>query len=304
MEMQERPVPARSHAWILVACLIPLPLIAALVLDARSVTLLVAVVISGLIAVAASLVWAIQRTRGQRRIFESQLAAWAGERAAQQERLRIARELHDISSHGLGVITMRAASAGYLTGPDADTQRQQAFADIERVSRATTTELRRMLTLLRSPDHATAPLQPAETLAALPGIIEDAEREGLTIHATVENLSDTDGTRLGPGVQLAICAIVREALTNVLRHAGPTTVTLSIARHSDPVSGDTVDIDVNDDGANPGWSAEPGTGHGLIGLRERVNAHGGILTAAHEGRGFRVHAALSTEILEPTEATP
>lgn len=291
-------MPVRSHAWILVACLIPLPLIAALVLDASSVTLLVAVVVSGLLAVAASLVWAIQRTRGQRRNFESQLAAWAGERAAQQERLRIARDLHDISSHGLGVITMRAASAGYLTGPDADTQRQQAPADIEQVSRATTTELRRMLTVLRSPGQATAPLQPAETLAALPGIIEDAEREGLTIHATVENLSDTDGTGLGPGLQLAICAIVREALANVLRHAGPTTVTLSIARH-----GDTVDIDVNDDGANPGWSAEPGTGHGLIGLRERVNAHGGILTAAHEGRGFRVHAALSTEVLGPTEAT-
>lgn len=291
-------MPARSRAWILVACLIPLPLIAALVLDASSVTLLVAVVVSGLLAVAASLVWAIQRTRGQRRNFESQLAAWAGERAAQQERLRIARDLHDISSHGLGVITMRAASAGYLTGPDADTQRQQAPADIEQVSRATTTELRRMLTVLRSPGQATAPLQPAETLAALPGIIEDAEREGLTIHATVENLSDTDGTGLGPGLQLAICAIVREALANVLRHAGPTTVTLSIARH-----GDTVDIDVNDDGANPGWSAEPGTGHGLIGLRERVNAHGGILTAAHEGRGFRVHAALSTEVLGPTEAT-
>lgn len=271
------------------ACLAPVPLLTALILDSNSTVLLVTAILSGTIVVLAALVWAIQRTRHQRRDFEERLAVWAAERAVAQERLRIARDLHDLSSHGLGIITVRAAATGYLDGPDADTERKRAMLDIERIGRATTTELRRMLTLLRSTPDAPAPMRPADTLATLPGIIQEAERNGLIIAPTLENLGherDEFGG-ISQGVQLAICVIVREALTNVLRHAGPTTVRLAIDHTEDVVS-----IMVDDDGKNPGWHAEPGAGHGLTGLRERVKVHGGTLATSPTRQGFRLHATL------------
>ncbi|GAA1887446.1 hypothetical protein GCM10009715_36890 [Paeniglutamicibacter psychrophenolicus] len=289
MEMIERPTWERSRAWIVVACLAPVPIIATLILDSSRTGLLLAPIISGLIMVVAALVWAIQRARRQRRNFEERLESWAAERAVAQERLRIARDLHDLSSHGLGLITVRAAATGYLDGPDADAERRQAMLDIERIGRSTTTELRRMLTLLRSPSDDPAPLHPADTLAALPDIIQNAERGGLIIQSTIEHLSDErdEYGGIASSAQLAICAIVREALTNVLRHAGPTTVRLAVIRNDDVVS-----ITVDDDGKHPGWRPEPGAGHGLTGLRERAKAHGGTLATSPTRQGFRLHAAL------------
>lgn len=286
METIERPVPERSRAWIVVACLAPLPFVAALILDSGSTVLLVTAIVSGLILVTAALVWAVGRSRRQRREFEERLASWAAERAIEQERLRIARDLHDLSSHGLGLITVRAAATGYLDGAEADAERQRAMHDIERIGRSTTTELRRMLTLLRSPGDNPAPLNPADTLAALPDIITEAERGGLIIQSTIEWPSD-HGDRLSQSEQLAVCAVVREALTNTLRHAGPTTVRLSITQVADAVS-----IVVDDDGNQPGWKPEPGAGHGLIGLRERAKAHGGTVAASPTRQGFRLHATI------------
>lgn len=289
METSERPTWERSRAWIAVACLTPLPLCAALILDSSSTGLLLAAIISGLILVIAALVWAVQRARRQRHNFEERLASWAAEQAIAQERLRIARDLHDLSSHGLGIITVRAASTGYLDGPDADAERQRAMLDIERIGRSTTTELRRMLTLLRTPGDDPAPLHPADTLAALPSIIQGAERGGLIIQQSIENLGDEhdDYGGIAQSVQLAVCAVVREALTNVLRHAGPTTVRLTISR-----TDNAVNVTVDDDGKHPGWRAEPGSGHGLTGLRERVRTHGGTLATSPTRQGFRLHASI------------
>ncbi|MFV0429747.1 MAG: sensor histidine kinase [Arachnia sp.] len=287
METTDRPTRERSRAWIVVACLTPVPLLAALMLHSDSIT--VAVIVSGLILIAAAFIWAAQRARQQRRDFEERLASWAAERAVAQERLRIARDLHDLSSHGLGIITVRAAATRYLDGPDADAERRQAILDIERVGRSTTTELRRMLTLLRSPSDDPAPLHPADTFAALPGIIGDAEREGLIVQTSVNGLGDVrdDHGGIAHSVQLATCAVVREAFTNVIRHAGPTTVRLTIARDNDAVN-----VTVEDDGKHPGWQPEPGAGHGLTGLRERVQTHGGTLAAAPTQHGFRLYASI------------
>lgn len=137
-----------------------------------------------------------------------------------------------------------------------------------------------------TPGDGPAPLHPADTLAALPGIIEEAERSGLIIQSTI-GWTPEEGESLSQSVQLAICAIVREALTNTLRHAGPTTVRLSITRVADAVS-----IVVDDDGGQPGWTPEPGAGHGLIGLRERARAHGGTVAASPTRQGFRLHATI------------
>lgn len=276
-------------AWMLVACLVPLPIIAPLVVGSDASLLLGGSVLSGLLTVITALVWAVQRGRGRRRDYEERLTSWAAERAVSRERLRIARDLHDLSSHGLGIITVRAAATGYLTGPDADTQRQRAMLDIERVSRTTTAELRRMLTLLRTPGDEPAPLRPADSLAALPGIIEEAERTGLTIRYTTENVvAEAEGyAGIAQSVQLAICAVVRESLTNVLRHAGPTTVRVAIVR-----AGGNIDVDVDDDGPLPGWRAEPGSGQGLLGLRERLKTHRGTLAASQGRDGFHVRAVI------------
>ena len=289
MERFERPARGRTRAWLVVVCLAPLPLLAVLFLDVNGTEVLIGVAASALTLVGAALVWAIQRSRRQRLDFEERLATWAAERAVAEERLRIARDLHDLSSHGLGIITVRAAATSYLDGPDADEERRRAMLDIERVGRSTTNELRRMLTLLRTPCDDPAPLHPADTLAALPGIVRDAERGGLIIQHTTESLGDPRDVYggLAPSVQLAICAVAREGLTNVLRHAGPTTVRLRIERRHD-----TVHVTIDDDGKHPGWHAEPGAGHGLTGLRERVNAHGGVLAASATRQGFRLHAAI------------
>lgn len=287
MQTVERPTWERSRSWIVVACLTPVPLLAAFILDWGGIA--VAAIVSGLILVAAALVWAVQRGRQQRRDFEERLATWAAERAVTQERLRIARDLHDLSSHGLGIITIRAAASSYLDGPGADAERRRAMMDIERVGRSTMTELRRMLTLLRSPGDDPAPLQPAGTFSALPGIISDAERGGLIIQSSIEGVGrgNDEAGGIAHSVQLSTCVVVREALTNVLRHAGPTTVRLTIARR-----GDSVEVMVEDDGKHPGWKPEPGAGLGLTGLLERVKTHGGTLATNPTRHGFRLHASI------------
>jgi signal transduction histidine kinase len=201
-----------------------------------------------------------------------------------QERLRIARDLHDLSSHGIGLITVRASSTGFLEGPDAAAEREQALQDIERVSRQTMTELRRMLALLRAPDDVSAPLRPADTLATLPAILTEAERHGLI---TRFDGSVPDAADLSQDVQLTACAVVREGLANALRHAGPTTVAVTVVHDEDGLT-----VGVRDDGPRPGWQAEPGAGHGLTGLRERLATHGGSLIGSSDGAGFHLRARI------------
>lgn len=246
---------------------------------------LVALVAVPAAAVAVS-VWAVARTRAQRRKYERRLTEWAAERATRDERLRIARDLHDLASHGIGLITVRAAVA-QATGQDRE-ELAGALSDIEEVSRQTTTELRRMLTVLREPTAAgdAALLRPAESFADLPDIVAAAERAGLTVR-----LDCAPPARVSAGVQLVTCAVVREALHNALRHAGPTVTTLTI--HAD---GEDLLVRVEDEGPVPGRPAGSGAGHGLSVLRDRVQAVGGTLSAASRDPGFRVEARFPREM--------
>ncbi|WP_204000379.1 sensor histidine kinase [Micromonospora lutea] len=232
-------------------------------------------------AVTASF-WAVMRVRHERRVYEDRLTAWAAERAAAAERLRIARDLHDLVSHGIGLVTMRAATAARMTGPTGAAERVTALSDIERIGRETTAELRRMLDVLRAPGGEPAPLRPPDTLDALPEIVRSAAAAGIT--ATV------DARKVGqvpPGVQLAVCAIVREGLSNTARHAGPTRVHVTVDR-----DGDAIVVSVRDDGPRPGWRPRPGAGHGLNGLRERVSMLDGALHVGPTGPGFHLTARL------------
>lgn len=226
------------------------------------------------------LVWALLRTRTRRRQYEEELAVWAGERATQTERLRIASELHDLVSHGLGLITVRAAIARTLTGSDGERERSDALSDIERVSRETTTELRRMLAVLREPN--VAPLRPADTLGDLPAIVQDANDSGLTATLDIEELGGVSS-----GVQLTVCAVVREALHNTIRHAGPTRAHVDVQRDQE-----TIVVHVQDAGPHGSWQPRPGAGHGLDGLRERATILGGTLYAEATERGFHLTARI------------
>jgi signal transduction histidine kinase len=223
--------------------------------------------------------WTLRHTRRQRRRYEDELTAWAAERATNAERLRIARDLHDLASHGLGLITVRAAAARTLTGPTASAERAAALTDIEHAGRQATTELRRMLAVLRTP---TAPLRPAESLDDLDRILTFARTSGVTASLDRDDLGEVSG-----GTQLAICAIVREALANTARHAGPTRAHVLIRREAEFVI-----TTVTDEGPVAGWAPHAGAGTGLTALQERVTALGGTLWAQPTPHGFELQAKL------------
>lgn len=276
--MQDEQPTWRSRAW-LAAVLVILGLGAGIALAGfENAAAAGSVLGAAAVAVAAVIVWAALRTRAERRRYEDELAAWAAERAAGAERLRIARELHDVVSHGLGAITVRAAVARRIGGSEDD-----ALADIERASRQATTELRRMLTVLRSPEPA--PLRPAETLADLPEIVRRAVDTGPAVELVSEDLRGVSA-----GAQLTIVAVVREALHNVAAHAGPASAVVRIGRRPGGVA-----VEVVDDGPVEGWRAQGGAGRGLDGLRERLDALGGTLEAGRHGTGWRLVAVVPDE---------
>lgn len=272
MEDAQRPRPSwASWAWPSALGLVAL-LVALLLLFPPNPGSTWTIAAFGALALAV-LAWARWRTRQQRIRYEGRLEAWARERAALDERLRIARELHDLASHGLGVMTVRASTAKLAD----DRERLVALDDIERVGRRTTDQLRRMLTVLRASDTA-APIRPPETLADLERILDTDRRTGLEIDAAID-AAELQG--LSPELQMTMCAVVREALSNAARHAGPTRARVEVSAH-----GDRVQVAVHDDGRSPGWRPQPGTGNGLVGLRERIGLRGGTLRTAPTGRGF------------------
>jgi signal transduction histidine kinase len=198
--------------------------------------------------------------------------------AVQDERLRIARELHDLVSHGFGLMIVRAATAQLAD----ESERHLALADIERVGRSAMSELRRMLTVLRAQGTSEVPMQPLESLADLRGIVGTARKAGAEVQLTIDELGDVPAA-----LQVTICAMVREALANVVRHAGKTSVWVAITSTESGIR-----VDVRDAGPSPNWKPQTGTGYGLVGLRERVKLHGGTILAQPFETGFRVTADL------------
>ena len=207
-------------------------------------------------------------------------------RAVADERARIARELHDLVAHSMGVIVIQSQAGQRAVGVDPELART-ALASIEASGRQGMAEMRRLLGLLTAPDAGSVAPQPS--LRDLDALVERVRSAGLP----VELRTDGDLGTLPPGVDLAAYRIVQEALTNVLKHAGPATVQLTVRARCG-----TVDVEVCDDGRGspaPGPGA-PGVGHGLIGMRERAALYGGsVETGALPGGGFRVRARLPVE---------
>jgi signal transduction histidine kinase len=206
------------------------------------------------------------------------------ERAVADERLRLARELHDVAAHHVSVIALHA-EAGQALLPGDPERADRSLAVIGEVARTTLTELRRVVGVLR--DDEAAPLAPQPGLDQLPMLVGEVERAGLPV--TLE-VSGTPGP-LSRTLDTSAYRIVQEALTNVLRHAGPATAQVRITYEPDAVA-----VEVFDDGAGPPNGEAPTTGaggHGLAGMRERAALLGGTLTAgARLDRGFAVAARL------------
>ncbi|MFE7563106.1 sensor histidine kinase [Kitasatospora sp. NPDC057500] len=199
-----------------------------------------------------------------------------------QERVRIARELHDIVANAVAVMVMRAETAKVTAFEDP--ARAEAFGHIETLGRSTMAELRHMLRLLRSSEAA---VEEGYThgLGDLDRLLADVREAGVLISLEVRGTP----LRIDDSVGQTAYRLIQEAATNITKHAGPGTravVRLTWDR--------SLLIEVVDDGAGrpPDGRRELSTGHGLVGLRERVALYGGLLSAAPYGPGFRVAAAL------------
>ena len=207
-------------------------------------------------------------------------------RAVVEERLRLARELHDVVAHAMSVIAVQSGVGAHV----ADTQPKEArrsLAAIEATSRAALEELRRLLGVLRQEEEPQAALAPVPGLADLDSLLAEVGKAGLAVKLQVH------GTRppVPAGVDLSAYRIVQEALTNVVKHAGPARAQVVVGYGDHEVT-----VEVTDDGRGAVSSANDGrvgSGRGLIGMRERVQAFGGELqTGPRPGGGFRVAARL------------
>jgi signal transduction histidine kinase len=201
-------------------------------------------------------------------------------RAIVDERRRIARELHDVVTHSLGIVILQAQGAHrFLDGREPEVTR--ALTAIETSGRSAMTEMRRLLGLLRDGDEASA-LEPQPRIDELPALLARVRSAGLA----VELRGDGDLSDLPAAVELSVYRIVQEALTNALRHAGAARAQVLLVR-----DGPTLRVEVIDDGRGP--TADRPAGRGLIGMRERVSFLGGTLThGAGANGGFRVAALL------------
>jgi signal transduction histidine kinase len=201
-------------------------------------------------------------------------------RAVADERLRIAQELHDVVAHSMGVIAVQAGVGAHVIDKD-PVEAKKSLEAISRTSRSTLTELRRLLGVLR--EDTGAEYAPAPGLETLDALVADVSAAGVPVTCAFEG----EHREVPPGVDFTAYRIVQEGLTNVLKHAGPARATVRVSYEPG-----TVRLEIVDDGRGVnGRSA--GSGHGLLGMRERVAVYGGTLDAGPRvGGGFRVVATL------------
>jgi signal transduction histidine kinase len=203
-------------------------------------------------------------------------------RQSSEERLRIARELHDIIGHSLGTIAVQAGVGRHLMETDPD-KGAEALDSIARISRESLDEVRSVVAALRDDEP---PYHPSPGLNDLPDLVQTVRGTGLAVELTLPD--DVEAVPRQTGA--AVYRITREALTNVVRHAHASNASVHVDHHDG-----RVEVAIRDDGAGVRNGREPelGSGHGITGMRERAEALGGSLSAgpASDG-GFLVTASL------------
>jgi signal transduction histidine kinase len=217
----------------------------------------------------------------QRRLAAERTWAEEARRRAGEERMRIARELHDVLAHNISLINVQAGVALHLIDEQPG-QSRSALVAIKQASNDALKELRSVLDVLREGEEQ-PPRAPASGLAHLNSLVAGVSATGLEVRTRVEGTPRP----LPAGVDLAAFRIVQEALTNVTRHAGPASATVLVGYGSEELT-----AQVDDDGRGPA-SNGAGQGNGIRGMRERAAALGGELAAGpRPGGGFRVRARL------------
>jgi signal transduction histidine kinase len=210
-----------------------------------------------------------------------------------EERVRIARELHDVVAHSLTVITVQAGVGRRLAAKRPE-EASTALESIETIGRTAQDELRVVLGLLRDEEIGPAALAPAPGLVDLKELAENVRASGTPVEL---QMSGTD-RQLSPTLELSVYRVIQEALTNVVKHAPGARATVDLV-----VSDRAVRLEVTDDGGTAGRSTgddmrpgRPGPGHGIVGMRERIGAFGGWLVAGPlPDRGFHVLAEVPAE---------
>lgn len=271
--------------------------------DAPGVDLGVLVQNIAIFAVAFLTGWTMQSRRARLTALEQRADALERERdeearrAVADERLRIAQELHDVVAHSMGVIAVQAGAGAHVIDAD-PAEAKRALQNISATSRSTLTEIRRLLGVLREEGDQSAGYTPAPGLDDLSRLAADITQAGVPVHIDVEG----ERGDVPHGVELTAYRIVQEALTNVLKHAGPASAEVTVAYEPGEVG-----IEVVDDGRGVNGRSD-GTGHGLLGMRERVAVYGGTLEAGMQpSGGFRVLARLpygSERTTERAASTP
>jgi signal transduction histidine kinase len=222
----------------------------------------------------------VVRDREERAQLAERQRDLAAREAVADERGRIARELHDVVAHSVSVIVVQAQAGPRLLG---DPERvRSVFASIETTGRDALVELRRLLGILRTADEELA-IGPQPSLDSLESLLKQLRQAGLDVGLRIEG----EPVPLPPGLDLAAYRIVQEALTNTLKHAGPVEAEV-VVRYRQSM----LELEILDNG-----SAAPvesgGSGHGLIGMRERAALYGGVMEAgSRNGHGYAVHARL------------
>ena len=250
----------------------------------RSFDLLYNVVVLSLPWMLGAAIWSL---RDRQRTLAAQAVELQREReenarqAVFAERVRIARELHDVVAHHVSVMGVQAAGARRVM--DRDPQgAAEALSSIEHSSRRAVAELHRLLGFLRRAGDSDQ-LSPQPSLAQLGDLVHDAHEADLTVRLTISG----DARPLSPTLEVSAYRIIQEALTNVRKHSQAATAHVGLQYRTTEL-----EVEILDDG--PGAEGDAiggGTGHGLIGMRERAALHGGHLCAdPRAGGGFAVHA--------------
>ncbi|MCA2217701.1 sensor histidine kinase [Jidongwangia harbinensis] len=227
------------------------------------------------------------------RVAEEQRRRESEARAARAaERSTIARELHDVVAHHVASMVLRVGVARHVL-PDLDPRVGEVFDDLHRTGTLALADLRRLVAVLRDPqgvrgDAALTAIDPSALAAALSGAVETARGTGLIVDADIDDaVGSVDAVRA-----LAVLRLTQEALTNVAKHAG----TAARTRLRVAVTDGDLLWEVSDDGGGPDAPPPPpGGGHGLTGMRERVEVLGGSLEAGRHGEGWRVRTVLPAE---------
>jgi signal transduction histidine kinase len=255
----------------------------------------------------AAVGWLAAENARSRRAYVQGAVERAAEREREQarrtgaaERVRIARELHDVVAHAMSIIAVRSGVARMVLDVRPEEARE-ALGIIESTSRQALQEMRLLVGVLRDAEagDVAADRGPAPGLASLPELVTHIGEAGVSVGVRVEG----EPRPLSLGVDLSAYRIVQEALTNVVRHAAPATAELTLSYRP----GEVV-IQVTDNGRTPlripAPAAAPapapapspaGAGHGIAGMRERVAVYGGKLVAEPTAAGFRVLARIPTE---------